>query len=126
MIPNGSLKVKYMKVRILDNTIRFRVSMNEMEELAKKNSIESALHFPSNSLKVSIEPIDTSSNLDFVENKIKLGLNYDEVLSLHKNQKVGFSFVTNDNKVLFEKDFKCLTDRGEDETMLYKNPRSKH
>lgn len=115
-----------MKVRILDNSIRFRVAMNEMEELADKQVVASALHFPSTSLLVSIQTTDRQSSIDLVDNAIVLMLNYEEVLSLHGNEKISFSFVQDENKVLFEKDFKCLTDRGEDESKLYSNPRTNH
>ena len=115
-----------MKTRILGNSIRFRVSMDEMEQLSLGKSIVANTDFLSGSLKVSIVSWSNSHQIDYDQNTIELRLNKVELEKLHISETIGFSFDVKKLQVLFEKDFKCLTDRGEDEAKLYKNPRLEH
>ena len=115
-----------MKIRILGNSIRFRVSMDEMEQLYLGEIIVSVTDFISGALEILIVPHANSHYIDFIQNTITLKLNNKELEQLHTSSATGFTFVSKTLTVLFEKDFKCLTDRGEDETKLYKNPRLEH
>ena len=120
-----------MKVRILENSIRFRVSQNELSYLSKGEPVSSETVFPSNILKVVIRPSEKQNiEIDFKAETIEVSVPQHSLIDLDRSNKVGLSerIVCNEEilEVVFEKDFKCLTDRGEDESNLFENPRVEH
>lgn len=116
-----------MKIRFLNNSVRFRMSTDEMQVLSSGKEITSITHFLTNPFVVFAKVKDSENHIDLQNNKLTLTLQKEQFAHLHAHdQEVGLSFEQGEIKVLFEKDFKCLTDRGEDESQLFENPRSSH
>lgn len=120
-----------MKLRILDNTIRIRISRIELLSLRQGNAVTSQTIFPSGSLNLTVVAnSEDYSNADFDGQTIQISIPSTQIIHLNDSDQVGLEFsVLSSNEpltVIFEKDFKCLTDRDEDESHLFENPLDKH
>jgi hypothetical protein len=123
-----------MKLRLLGNKIRFRLSEPEVFALAENSSVQSSLPinpFENDNFRYSIKPNQEieSISIRFEHNELRIELPIALVKTWAKTDKVGIdhSLLTNSGEeisILIEKDFQCLTERGEDETNLFKNPNS--
>lgn len=120
-----------MKIRILDNCVRFRISKSELQQLTQGEAVSSSTQFPSNILHFTIRP---SSNefptVDYKKDIISLLIPTGIIKDLSDSENVGITELTNFGseslKIVFEKDFKCLTERSEDESDLFENPNPPH
>jgi hypothetical protein len=123
-----------MKLRLKENTIRIRLSMNEVEKLVSAGQIASKTMFPGmNALVTQIHlgggEIPTIS---FENGRIAIDLPEKSAKGWPESDQVGFewSLALHDGSqlsLLIEKDFRCLTERpGEDESALYPNPNQAH
>lgn len=120
-----------MKVRFLNNSIRFRVSKIELETLAKGESVSSSTNFSSNIFHISVLPSKKEEiEVDFKNHNIRLILPVQIIKNLNESNDEGHSEILEISSetlhVAFEKDYKCLTDRGVDESGLFDNPRESH
>ncbi len=120
-----------MKLRILDDTIRIRISQPEMNLLADGKAISTICHMYPNHLEVEVLPVRVSElSLSFENHVILLKIPRAQLNEMHQSDMVGFdhTFEFDENQIAlkFEKDFQCLTDREEDESNLFKNPLEKH
>ncbi|MCB9262417.1 MAG: hypothetical protein H6607_08595 [Flavobacteriales bacterium] len=114
-----------MKLRILDNSIRLRLSQKEVEQIGNGQKVLCETQFGNNSLKYLLKTHTDSVEIqsDFEQNCIVISVN--EKLAYHwaNSDLVGLQTANGQTPfVLIEKDFKCLTERGEDETDLFENP----
>lgn len=120
-----------MKIRILDNSIRLRLSQTEVQHLSEKGKVEAQTQFglaPNASLIYSLEKKETPAiHAAFSDNRIQIFLpnqmatdwaTSDEV-GLEDDMPLGDGIALH---ILVEKDFKCLTERSEDESDLFPNP----
>ncbi len=115
-----------MKIRIKDNSLRYRLSQSEVSTLVKEGETWSKCQFGSGELKYGLQAIDADSITSVFKN--------DELLTkvprtLLKNwdidQRVGFDTNIDGLFVLIEKDWQCLKPRDhEDESNLYVHPAS--
>lgn len=119
-----------MKLRIQDNSIRFRLSQTDVHKLVHDGMVSSSCQFPINSLKYTILHNELTSSLkaDFLEKEIKVRIPSSLVNGWDQDDRVGFAaYDTNGLYILIEKDFQCLQPRpNEDERDLYANPDSSH
>ncbi|WP_034889678.1 DUF7009 family protein [Gillisia sp. Hel_I_29] len=119
-----------MKIRIRGNSVRFRLTKDEVEILCRTNYIEEITNFPSIDFSYAVVVSDVKVlAIDFTNNKIFLHVPEKLIEGWYFNNKVDFSHTapTNNNRtidILLEKDFTCLEDRGEDESNNYPNPKS--
>lgn len=119
-----------MKIRIRGNSVRYRLTKNEVEQLCTKGSIEEITNFPNLDFAYEVKVATTEQlNIHFANNKISLEISEALLENWETNNRVGFShtLVTSNGKtidILLEKDFTCLEDRGEDESNNYPNPKS--
>ena len=119
-----------MKLRIKGNTLRLRLSQTEVSTLQEDDEIKDYIEFVSNTLTYMLEVTDLDQpHCDFKEGRVVVQITRDQAKKWFSPQEVGFQFETKTktNKesivVLVEKDFKCLTDRpNEDESDLFENP----
>ena len=120
-----------MKIRLLNNTLRIRISQSEVSNLQSRRKVESKTEFPGGTLSYEVNGNTNEWDLGFKDNIIRLNIPKDQldyftspqVITLKRNFHIddGSSI-----KVTFEKDFKCLIEReDEDESDLFLNPRSK-
>lgn len=121
-----------MKLRILDNSLRLRLSQTEVLALANEGRVEASIQFPGGTaLRYCLE---TDSALTTIEAHLKgqtmlvqlpTAMAHDwansNTISLRaSNPLTGQEELS----ILIEKDFKCLTDRPhEDESDLFPHPK---
>jgi len=124
-----------MKLRIRDNSLRFRLDRREIDTLAESGRVESACKFaPSVSLRycVSTRVQDEALAADFTDGCISLWVRSEDAVRLASSGLVGLDSVqpVGDGgvlKLLLEKDFQCLTERpGEDDSNAFDNPLASH
>ncbi len=120
-----------MKLRIKGNTIRFRLTQSEIDEIAK-DSVEDRTEFPiGNALTYKIQK-GHSFNTDFLDGVVLITVPSEVINDWATTDKVSIDYSSElkDGKQLeisLEKDFKCLTERPkEDESDMYPNPLEKH
>ena len=121
-----------MKVRIKDNSVRFRLSITDLKTLEKKGKVVSTCSFGSSQVfKYSVISNKKGNSeflcVDLKKNHIKIELAASDVKEWIKSDLEGFDAkMDNGTKeglyVLIEKDWECLTPRDEDEDNLFPNP----
>jgi hypothetical protein len=123
-----------MKIRILDNSIRLRLSQSEVSQLDEKGVVLCTTRFsPTTELHYAIQNFDGDHiHATFESNEIKVLVPSSLVRSWANSNEISLSAqVPIDTqsilKILVEKDFKCLSERkGEDESDLFPNPDKQH
>jgi len=119
-----------MKLRILNNSIRLRLSQSEVKRIADHEPVIVTTHFPNQQTLTYHLTETTTENPEalFENNTIHIRI---PALQLHNwatTNEVGIqtSISTGDKttlSILIEKDFRCLTDRpNEDEQDLFPHP----
>ena len=120
-----------MKLRILNNSIRLRLSQTEVNEIATGNEVRSETQFGTNGstliyifkksssdkfqAELSGQEIIISAPGPIVDTWVKT-----DQVSMEGQQTIDDHSLL---RILIEKDFKCLTDRPhEDESDLFPNP----
>lgn len=122
-----------MKIRILNSSIRLRLTQTEVEELGRGEKIVGEVNFPDGKLwKYILETakIDDVFEVNLEEAALKICMNQSAAEVFINTDSVGQeSELDTKNgplKILVEKDFKCLTPRSEDESDLFEHPEVKH
>ncbi len=119
-----------MKLRILGNKLRFRLSKQEVKELCDGKHIREQTHFPNgNSLTYQVTSRDTVDQPEalYESQKITIQIPSPLLANWHQDDRVGIYHQLNSGNTPFEiaieKDFQCLHKRpGEDESDNYPNP----
>jgi len=120
-----------MKIRIRGNSVRFRLSMSEVEALSQKGYFEECTSFPSGVFKYAIRAaagIDTLS-AGFEDDTITLLVPDREARAWAGSSEVGYRHNLDlpggkQLALLLEKDFACLDEREEDQSDNYPNPKA--
>lgn len=121
-----------MKIRIKENSVRFRLTKTEVEIFSKKGLVRETTKFPNKTFSYALKAKSGITNLEaeFRDDTITLyfpeNLQKDWVL----NNKVGYSNTIDWNdktalSLLVEKDFTCLDNTIEDQSDNYPNPKLK-
>lgn len=124
-----------MKLRIKGNSIRFRVSQSELEQIVERGASEDAVTFPGGAqLRYRVEVVaDGPLAADFSHASIRLSVprgaverwSEPEEVTIRGEQALGGGEAL---KLLLEKDFSCLTpraDEDEDDADLFPNPQAR-
>ncbi len=121
-----------MKLRILGNSLRLRLSQKEVRALEEKGFVKQKAEFgfDSKDLKYTLKATLGSHDLQatFMDHEILIEIPEAWVRGWEVDDRVGFNTeLTLGNgrnlKIVVEKDFKCLTVRpGEDESDNFPNP----
>jgi hypothetical protein len=119
-----------MKLRLKENTLRIRLSRDDVDTLIGSGEVCSETLLPNNKkFCYGVRLIDGPVRVDYVDGGLWLGVLREEIKNWNNNDRVGFNWSIPVNEepvslqVLLEKDFQCLTERkGEDESKLYANP----
>jgi hypothetical protein len=121
-----------MKLRLLDDSIRLRLSRTEVVAANEQGVVEGQTRFPDGSVftfALEARKRGSSASASFAKDRLVVTLPAAEIsawatddaaVSLHGELELprGGSL-----KVLVEKDFECVTPRGdEDQSDLFKNP----
>ena len=120
-----------MKLRIFGSNIRLRLSKTEVERFKNGNGISNQLTFPNgNSLTYRLAE-GTDNTVSYDHDVITIVLCEQEVEIWANSDQVGIKAqipMDNGNTigVLVEKDFQCLTNKEEDQSDFYPNPKDSH
>jgi len=119
-----------MKVRLLNNSIRVRISKTEMKELAEQKYLCTKTSFTDNFLGTYLMVLDQESiSIKLQNHRIEIKIPKAKIELMSADDQVGFTeniALENEEPLQFtlEKDFQCLEPRSEDESDLYKNPKA--
>lgn len=120
-----------MKLRIKDNSIRFRLTRSEVEQLNASGVVSADTGFPGGrrlTYTVESSPASVTPAAFYSENTVSVRLPESMVLALATTEQVSIEDEQvlvdgNKLKVTVEKDFACLTPReDEDESDMYPHP----
>ena len=115
-----------MKIRIKDNSVRFRLTQSEVALLGKKGSVSCTTQFLNHPLIYTIESTaDSEISVSFSENQIILKMPDEQVKEWVSTDRVGFDGQSGLVKILIEKDFVCIDNSLEDQSDNYPNPNLK-
>ncbi|MDJ0760724.1 MAG: hypothetical protein QNJ19_15110 [Woeseiaceae bacterium] len=122
-----------MKLRIKDNSIRFRLTRSEIDALNQSGVVSASTGFPGGrrlNYVVESSPASVTPAAFYSENTVSVRLPEAMVLALATTEQVSIDdqqvLVDGDKlRVIVEKDFACLTPReGEDESDMYPHPKA--
>jgi hypothetical protein len=118
-----------MKIRIKDNSIRYRLTKTEVKQLCTQYFITSQTVLASNTLTYNIQVQDNIENLsaDFVANTITLFFPKVDADAWYENEIITHQHTIKTIngsllKLVLEKDFVCLDHSDEDQSDNYANP----
>ena len=124
---------QFMKIRIKDNFIRYRLTQSEVRALADTGRLEAETRFGPDEHQVLRYVIATKEDIeglqaDFSQHCITLYLSAPAAKNWPNEDRVGFEHtlqVTPESTLflLLEKDFVCLDEVAEDQSDNYPNPR---
>lgn len=122
-----------MKIRIKGNSVRMRLSKDDVRELENRGHVLETTQFPNGDFfdySIVMEPV-TYMRAFVLENGIQVVLPEEAARTWAGSDQVGIDMALElpaggQLAVLVEKDFTCLAERGEDESNLYPNPRAAH
>ena len=115
-----------MKIRIKDNSVRFRLTQSEVALLGKTGSVSCTTEFVNRPLVYTIESTsDIEMSVSFDENQIILKMPDEQIKEWVSTDRVGFDGQSGLVKILIEKDFVCIDNSLEDQSDNYPNPNLK-
>lgn len=115
-----------MKIRIKDNSIRFRLTQSEVAELSSNGMISGHTEFPGQTFTYAIERTgEKVLSAAFAENRMLLQMPALMVEEWTSTDRIGFDAQAGKLKILVEKDFVCLDNTLEDQSDNYPNPNAK-
>ncbi|WP_435624283.1 DUF7009 family protein [Flagellimonas sp.] len=121
-----------MKIRIRGNSVRFRLTRSEVDELCKKGCVEEKTEFNESPFSYVVKASEEEENLyaSFLDGTITLYVPNVLLLDWDTNENVGFyhnQSLNNDKELalILEKDFVCMDQTTEDQSDNYPNPKMK-
>jgi hypothetical protein len=120
-----------MKIRINGNSIRLRLSQSEVEVFGKRGKWSQVLNFPNGHTLTYSLCEGTDTLVSYAQDTVTIVLCEEEAETWVNTDQVGVKAelsLPNGDKlsILVEKDFKCLTNREEDQSDMYPNPKDSH
>lgn len=122
-----------MKLRLLDNSIRLRLTRKEVDLASTGGIVKSSVSFPDNATFTYVlesSPANVSASASFSAGDLIVRMPESDVREWASSDLVsltGEQLLANGQalQILVEKDFACLAPRqGEDESDMYPNPLS--
>ncbi|WP_294286566.1 hypothetical protein [uncultured Chryseobacterium sp.] len=115
-----------MKIRIKDNSIRFRLTQSEVAELGSTGTISGHTEFPGQTFTYAIERTeDQTLSAAFDGSRMIMRMPAQMVEEWTATDRIGFEGQAGKLKILVEKDFVCLDNTLEDQSDNYPNPNAK-
>ena len=120
-----------MKLRVVDDSLRLRLTRSEVASIERGNSVEVHTHFPGGvalTYALEVARVDRiSATFDVARIRVVLPRDVAQPwaagndVSLHGEQPLEHGVL----RILVEKDFTCVEPRdGEDQSDLYPNPKT--
>ncbi|MCP4974765.1 MAG: hypothetical protein GY931_01270 [Maribacter sp.] len=119
-----------MKIRIKDNSVRFRLTPTEVKKFCKEGRIEKTTQFSSTTFVYGVMQKQIENlEVDFNDNTITLNVPENFAKDWYDNDVIGlehYEDLSNSDKffLLLEKDFACLDNTHEDQSDKYPNPKA--
>ncbi len=115
-----------MKIRIKDNSLRFRLTQSEVADLGANGTVSGSTEFPGQTFVYAIERTEEETlSAAFTDNRMVLKMPAAMVEGWVSTQAVGFKGQSGKISLLVEKDFVCLDNTLEDQSDQYPNPNAK-
>jgi hypothetical protein len=118
-----------MKIRIKDNSIRYRLTKGEVKTLGSNYILEAATYFPHSvfNYKIVVSEVVTHLTAEYSNNTITLLMPKADAIDWYTNEIITHEIVQvlpngMQLKLLLEKDFVCLDHTTEDQSDNYPNP----
>lgn len=115
-----------MKLRLLNNSARIRLSQTEVSTLIAENKVSSKTEFPGNALnyEIVLSDIERDVRASFNEHLIVFTVAKNIAYEWANSNNAGIENTNQNNiHIIIEKDFQCLHKRpGENETDNFPNP----
>ena len=117
-----------MKIRIKENSVRFRLTPTEVKQFCEEGYIEKTTQFSTTTFTYGVKQKQIETlQVDFNDNTITLNVPVDFAKDWNGNDVVGLEYyeVLSDSSkffLLLEKDFACLDNTHEDQSDKYPNP----
>ena len=114
-----------MKLRLLDDSVRLRLSRQDVAELAAHGRVEAAVNLPSGPLTYALV-LGEAVTVDLVDGTVTVSVPRDEARDwAGADEPVGLYGEDGPVAVAVEKDFHCLIPRrGGDPEDFYPNPKT--
>lgn len=125
-ISGMEINIREMKIRIKDNSLRFRLTQSEVRELGENGIVSSFTQFTDRPFIYMVKRTDDAElSAEFVENTIVMTMPTAMVEELVSTDRIGFDGEAGAVKLLIEKDFVCIDNTVEDQSDNYPNPNIK-
>ncbi|MGO4289585.1 DUF7009 family protein [Chitinophaga sp. RAB17] len=117
-----------MKIRLRGNSIRYRLDKTDIELLETTGKVESITHIGAGILHFCVRGKEiTDPIIKLEQDGVHLLVPLARLADWYAPEQVGFELILpnadgSELKILVEKDFKCLTERNEDESQSFDNP----
>ena len=117
-----------MKIRIKENSVRFRLTPTEVKRFCEEGYIEKTTQFSTTTFTCGVKQKQIETlQVDFNDNTITLNVPVDFAKDWNGNDVVGlehYEGLSDGSKffLLLEKDFACLDNIHEDQSDKYPNP----
>lgn len=119
-----------MKIRIKENSVRFRLTPTEVKKFCTEGEIQETTQFSTSTFKYGVKQKQIDHlQVDFNNNAITLYVPKSFAKDWYDNEVVGIDHhgqLANGGTffLLLEKDFACLDNTHEDQTDKYPNPKA--
>ena|ERR1700743_2695275 len=112
-----------MKLRIKSNSIRYRLTRTDVDQLLKAGYLKDGVNFGDDELTYVLQSTgEEQLSADFKNNIVTLYIPKPMLIELANTDKVGFEHTDGALHLLVEKDFMCLDNVAEDQSDNYPNP----
>jgi hypothetical protein len=116
-----------MKIRIRGNSIRYRLDKKDIQSLQEQQKVEESTTIGAGTLHFCIKVKASGPAVKLEPSGLHLSVPAEQIKQWIETEQVGFSLeLPNPDgsvlNILIEKDFKCLTERNEDESLAFENP----
>jgi len=117
-----------MKIRIKENSVRFRLTPTEVKRFCEEGSIEKTTQFSTTTFAYGVKSARIETlQVDFNDNTVTLMVPENFAKDWNQNDVVGLDHyvdLSDGSKffLLLEKDFACLDNTHEDQSDKYPNP----
>ena len=113
-----------MKLRLHQDTVRVRLTQEEVSNLAAGKLVRSETRFSSGTLKVDVQAFEGADRIQavFTDAVISIGLPLHSVIAWASSDAEGLYASSDASKVAIEKDYACLHKGGEENEGTYPNP----
>ena len=115
-----------MKLRIKGNTIRLRLTQSEVAIIGAGGSVkETTIFSPTSQFEYEVQAREVSAvEAEYQNNRMAIYLPTESAKAWAMSNDVGIEADQQQLKIIIEKDFACLSPRGEVDSDTFENPMS--